>query len=129
MRKRLFFLMFAALGACAAAMAAPAGQGFSADMVSRQLLGKETVNGRAAEKYKVTYETNGRQESILQYVSDGWIPVRVQSEDGTWSVDYQNVSVGAQSPDLFELPAGYRKFEMPAFGAVLGAQNAGVDAT
>jgi hypothetical protein len=40
--------------------------------------------------------------------------VKKQDENGTWTVEFENIHLGPQDPSLFEIPAGYQKMEMPA---------------
>ncbi len=81
--------------------------------------GSESVHGKAAEKFKVTYEAAGRRDSVYQWIAQGQIPVRTQSLDGSWTVDFKNVSTGPQSPDLFEVPPGFKKFAVPSMGDLM----------
>jgi hypothetical protein len=34
------------------------------------------------------------------------------------SIDYKNLVVGKQDPDLFEIPPGYQKFAVPSMGSL-----------
>jgi len=40
-------------------------------------------------------------------------PVRQTTADGKLTIDWENFKEGPQSTDLFEVPAGYNKMEMP----------------
>jgi hypothetical protein len=84
-----------------------------AGQVDRKSLGRESVNGVSAEKFLVTYETQGRRNEMYQWMGDNGVPVKVSAVDGSWSAEYRNVSVGPQPDSLFEVPAGYQKFAMP----------------
>jgi hypothetical protein len=70
--------------------------------------GEETIAGREATAYQVV-SAAGRQ-----FV--GWIdserkfPLRIKTEDGT-IVTVENVRDAPQSARLFEIPAGFRKFD------------------
>ena len=86
--------------------------------VKREKLGTETVNGIKADKYKVSYKTEGRTDSIYQWLASGMqMPVRTSSVDGKWSMELSNVKFGDQPDSLFEVPAGYKKFSynIPSF--------------
>lgn len=84
----------------------------------RVSLGTEQVGGQAAEKFKVTYMEGGRQESLYQWVAgDSPVPVKFESVDGTWSMEYRNINLEPQDDSLFEVPAGYQKFDMPDMGS------------
>lgn len=97
-------------------MAPKASKEFAGE-TERQSLGKETVNGQSAEKFKVTYTENGKQESLYQWITDAQIPIKTEAVDGSWSMEYQNLKVAAQPADLFEPPADYQKMSMPSFDA------------
>lgn len=85
--------------------------------VERTLLGKENVNGRSADKYKVTYELNGVESSMYQWIDPSLrLPVKTAAIDGSWTTEYRNIRSGHQPEDLFEIPAGYTKFDMPDMG-------------
>jgi hypothetical protein len=73
-------------------------------------VGTETVNGRTCDKW-VTTDTKG--------TSTAWIdqklhfPIKAQNANGAvWQVT--NIKEGPPDPSLFEVPPGYRKFDMPA---------------
>ena len=97
-------------------MAPKASKEFAGEL-ERQSLGKEIVDGQSAEKFKVTYAENGKQESVYQWLTDQQIPIEVEAVDGSWAMEYKNLKVGTQPADLFEPPAGYQKMSMPSFGA------------
>jgi len=42
------------------------------------------------------------------------LPIKWSDEKGTNIVELKNVKLGPSPADLFELPAGYKKLEMPA---------------
>jgi hypothetical protein len=72
--------------------------------------GNETVNGRNTVKYEA--------KSASGDISTVWIdpkiafPIKWESKSG--GGELQNIQVGSLSSSLFEVPAGYRKMEMPA---------------
>lgn len=88
--------------------------------VKKEDLGTETVNGFKCCKMRVETTTRimGRE---IKSTSTVWtsdrldFPVRSQGEDGG-VIDLRDVKPGSQPADLFEIPAGYTKREMPAFG-------------
>lgn len=88
--------------------------------IERVSMGKETVNGQDTEKFKVTYLENGKTVSAYQWLKDQTIPVRIEAVDGSWSMDYKNLKIGAQPADLFEPPAGYAKMGMPDLKSIMG---------
>ena len=82
----------------------------------RVSMGEETVNGQAAEKYKISFNGPEGRQSIYQWARKDGIPVRVQAVDGSWVVDYQNINAGPQPASLFEVPPGYQKMGLPGMG-------------
>ena len=89
--------------------------------VLREALGKDEVDGRAADKYKITYSHEGAPQSVYQWSVAGDIPVKVAAVDGSWEVQYNNLQSAGVSDSLFEVPAGYQKFEMPSMAQSMGA--------
>ncbi len=85
--------------------------------VERVALGPETVEGKPAQKFKITYTENRKQTQIYQWVGEADIPVKIEAVDGSWSVEYRNLEAGPQPDSLFEVPDGYEKFAMPAMPA------------
>jgi hypothetical protein len=73
---------------------------------------EETVAGRLALKYRVTV-SDGRE------LMSGWIdvelrfPLKLQLDDGT-DISISNISTDQQLPELFEIPAGFQKFDPEA---------------
>ncbi len=85
----------------------------------RTLIGTEAVEGKTAKKFKITYTENGRQESLYQWLADGVpVPVKMETLDGSWSMEYRNINVGFQPDSLFEPPANYQKFAVPNMAAM-----------
>ena len=86
--------------------------------IDRTSLGMETIDGKQAEKFKVNYKENGQNASVYQWLVNKEIPIKVEAVDGSWSMEYKNLSLGAQPADLFEVPAGYSKMTMPSLGNI-----------
>ena len=86
--------------------------------IDRTSLGMETIDGKQAEKFKVNYKENGQNASVYQWLVSKEIPIKVEAVDGSWSMEYKNLSLGAQPADLFEVPAGYSKMTMPSLGNI-----------
>ncbi|MBI5559783.1 MAG: hypothetical protein HY883_00700 [Deltaproteobacteria bacterium] len=83
--------------------------------VERNLVSTETVDGRAAKKYLVVYKAGGKTESVYQWVENSsGFTIKVAATDGRWTIEYKNLKAGKQPESLFEIPAGYKKFSMPA---------------
>lgn len=83
--------------------------------IERKKVGSEKINDILCDKYKVTYKLTDTAKSTSAYmwISKDKIPVKSAAVDGSWSSEYKNIKKGRQPASLFELPAGYKKFEMP----------------
>ena len=100
--------------------AAPGG---SADLkyLERKKLGKETVNGIPAMKYRtVARDLEGNRFEGFSWLTDDGILIkndmRVIDGGGAMRVqtELSDLKAGKQNPSLFEVPKGYKKFAMPA---------------
>jgi len=90
--------------------------------VSRRLIGSETIEGRATDKYEVTYKDRDNTTKMYQWIAkDIQFPVKTAALDGSWTVEYKNIRMGNQPDALFEVPSGYAKMGMPGMKDVLGA--------
>ena len=86
--------------------------------VSRKELGREVVDGHPCLKYAITFQHGGRTSVVHHWMAqDIKFPVKVAAADGSWGVEYKNISLGPQPDSLFEVPAGFQKVAMPAMGA------------
>ena len=98
-----------------------AGGGRLAGEIKRELVGKETIDGNVADKYRIVYTNAGKPETIYSWIIPGsGIPVKTAAEDGSWQVEYKNIKIGKQPGSLFEIPSGYSKFAMPSAKDILG---------
>jgi outer membrane lipoprotein-sorting protein len=72
--------------------------------------GTETVNGRLCDKW-VTTDKNGKV-STLWFDKKLFFPIKTMASDGT-TMELTNVKEGASPAATFEIPAGYRKMDLP----------------
>ncbi len=83
--------------------------------IERKLIGQEKIDGKAADKYLVTYKQGGRKESMYQWMAvDLKMPVKMAAVDNSWTMEYKNIKKGKPADSLFEVPAGYEKFAVPS---------------
>lgn len=83
--------------------------------IERKLIGRETLDGKAVDKYRIVYTSAGKTESIFTWIlPDSGIPAKTAAEDGSWQVEYRNINVASQPDSLFEVPSGYEKFALPS---------------
>lgn len=74
-------------------------------------VGSESVNGRGAVKYT---GTNSRGETgSVWFDKKIAFPIKWEGEKGG-SGELQNIREGSQPASLFEIPADYQKFQLPA---------------
>lgn len=90
--------------------------------IERTPVGKDVIDGRAAEKYRVVYTEKGQRVTIFQWIDDATgVPIKTISEDGSWSVEYRNLNVGKQPDAIFEIPSQYAKSAMPDMAGMMAA--------
>lgn len=81
-----------------------------------QKVGSESVNGRNTDHWIFTTKKDNQKMNV-------WIdknihfPIRTQSDE--MQMDVTNIKEGAPAASLFEVPAGYKKFDM---GAMMGGR-------
>lgn len=82
--------------------------------IERKQVGTETIDGHPTKKYLITYQSGSRKEQVYQWwATDINFPVKTSAIDGSWVQEYRNIKTGSQPNNLFEVPAGYQKFQMP----------------
>ncbi len=85
----------------------------------KEFLGNETVDNHPAKKYHLTIIRDGKKEAsgFLWEASDlNNFPVKYQNEDKTVTIVWKNIKFEGATDSLFEIPAGYKKMEMPMRG-------------
>lgn len=71
-------------------------------------VGSDTVNGRSTVKYEAT---NAKGDTGYVWIDPKLrFPVKWQGKNAAWEL--QNIQEGPQPASLFEIPAGYTKFDM-----------------
>ncbi|MCX5853340.1 MAG: DUF4412 domain-containing protein [Deltaproteobacteria bacterium] len=97
--------------------------------VSRKVVGSETIDGHPTTKYEVTAKMEDKTMMSYQwFATDINFPVKTAAVDGSWSTEYRDIKIGGQPDSLFEVPAGYKKMEMPAMPAGRKGMMPGKDA-
>ncbi len=78
------------------------------------LQGKETMEGRAVEKWEVVVEAPGRQATRTFQWYDPELKLAVRQEfPGGGVSELKNIRIGKQPDDLFVVPAGYTLAPQP----------------
>lgn len=75
-------------------------------------VGTETVNGRVCDKWVITNKAGTSTAWIDQKLL---FPIKTIGTNGS-VFELSNLKEGKPEASLFEVPAGYRKMEMPAMG-------------
>ena len=65
-------------------------------------------------RQRVFLESNNTNKVYQWWATDINFPIKTEDVDGQWKQEYKNIKMGKQDDSLFEIPAGYKKFEMPA---------------
>lgn len=87
-------------------------------LVSREKIGRETVNGMETTKYKSIYETSDGKFGGFTWFTDDNIAVKAfmvhesKGEKQRMKFEFKSLQRGSQDDALFELPAGAKPFSM-----------------
>lgn len=83
--------------------------------IERKQIGSESIDGHPTKKYLITYQSGKNKAQLHQWLAtDISFPVKSAAVDGSWAQEFRNIKMGHVSDSLFEIPSGYKKFEMPA---------------
>jgi hypothetical protein len=79
--------------------------------VTRELVDTEVIDGMVTDKYRITVNLGGRNETVYTWIPPcGTYPVKTAGTTGAWDIQFGNISMAAQPESLFEIPAGYSRF-------------------
>jgi outer membrane lipoprotein-sorting protein len=97
-------------------------------VADKKFLGTETVNGYQCEKYLYTYrdKTLGTMTMWNATKLGQAIKMVHQSPEGESSFEYRNIKEGGVADSLFQVPAGYKKMEMPGMPGMGKGMGPGV---
>lgn len=79
--------------------------------VERVSEGHERVGDQETEKFRITTETPRGRTVMYQWVRPDGIPAKIEAQDGSWGMEYQNIKKEPQATVLFEIPDGYQKMD------------------
>jgi hypothetical protein len=85
-----------------------------------ETVGPDTVDSVAATKYKIT----GNDGKVFFFWVDAakQLPIKMASDDGSFTIAWKNFQSGPQDPALFEPPSDYQVLNVPSMpGAPPGA--------
>jgi len=82
--------------------------------MERAMLGTETIDGRAVEKWKIDMVQPGGQSMTTFEWYDPQLKLALKQEyPGGMVSEIKNVRIGTQPDQLFGVPAGYERMSMP----------------
>jgi hypothetical protein len=93
-------------------------------LISRELVGPETVNGMATIKYKSVYETkDGKFGGFTWFTEDniavkGFLISETKGKKQRVKFEFTSLEREPQADSLFELPPGSKKINMGGFGGM-----------
>lgn len=79
-----------------------------------RLLGKESLDGRATERWEITTTRSDKESMTSTQWYDPELKIAIREElSGGYFRELRDIRVGAQSPQLFVVPAGYQQTTPP----------------
>ena len=93
-------------------------------LISREIIGPETVNGIATTKYKSVYESKDGKFGGFTWFTDDNIAVKAflvhesKGEKQRVKFEFTDLRRGSQSDTMFEIPAGYQQFNTGGFAGM-----------
>jgi hypothetical protein len=84
--------------------------------VDKEFIANEVVDKHPAKKYHLTITKDGKKEKsgyTWEATDLGNFPVKYESEDKKMTTVWKNIKTGGVTDSVFELPAGYKKMDMP----------------
>ncbi len=89
----------------------------------KEFIANEVVDKHPAKKYHLMITTDGKREKsgyIWEAIDLENFPVKYESEDKKMTTVWKNIKTGGVTDSAFELPAGYKKMDMPAMPGMGG---------
>jgi len=82
--------------------------------MERKEVGRETIDGHPTTKYLITYKIDDQKNQVYQWLAtDIKFPIKTAGVDGSWTQEFKNVKMASQPDNLFEVPQGYTKIQIP----------------
>ncbi|MGO9614053.1 MAG: DUF4412 domain-containing protein [Dissulfurispiraceae bacterium] len=91
----------------------------------KEFIANEIIDDHPAKKYHLTIIKDGKKEKsgyIWEANDLGNFPLKYESEDKKVTTVWKNIKTGGVSDSVFELPAGYKKMDMPTMPSTNGGQ-------
>jgi len=98
-----------------ASMMGPEAEKALAELGERKLVGQETVNGYACDKYEFIYHDKnmGKQTHWISKKLGVMVKMEHHNPSYPMSMELKNISEKRIADSLFEIPSGYTKIEIP----------------
>jgi outer membrane lipoprotein-sorting protein len=79
-----------------------------------KLVGTETLNGYATDKYETSIRTpTGSRSGTIWVAKKLGVPIRIETADKLFLQEYKDIKEGGVDDALFAMPSGYHKKDMP----------------
>ena len=79
-----------------------------------KLVGTETLNGYATDKYQTSIRTpTGTRSGTMWIAKKLGVPLKIETDDKLFVQEYKDIKEGGVDDALFAMPSGYRKKDMP----------------
>jgi outer membrane lipoprotein-sorting protein len=80
------------------------------DKSGSKLLGTETLNGYATDKYETAVKTpTGTYQGTIWFAKKLGVALRIETADRSFVQEYKDIKEGGVDDAVFELPPGYHK--------------------
>lgn len=92
----------------------------------KEFIAHEIVEKHPSKKYHLTITADGKKEKsgyIWEATDLGNIPVKYESEDKEITTVWKNIKPGGVDDSVFELPAGYKKSDVPVMPSIGSEQT------
>jgi outer membrane lipoprotein-sorting protein len=77
-------------------------------------VGTETVNQYECDKYETTMPYRGKSTKFYVYLApELGVPIKMETQNGSFSTELQDIKTGQLKDSLFERPQGYKKIKIP----------------
>jgi outer membrane lipoprotein-sorting protein len=79
-----------------------------------KLVGTETLNGYATDKYQTSLKTpTGTRTGTMWLAKKLGVPLKIETDDKLFFQEYKDIKEGGVDDALFAMPSGYRKNDLP----------------
>jgi len=84
------------------------------EQVTKKLVGTETLNGYATDKYETSVKTGtGEIKGTMWIAKKLEVPLKMETAEPPFVQEYKDIKEGGVDDAVFEIPPGYEKLAMP----------------